>query len=106
MPAEELPEPLLHSGDGVARPKDQQVLHLKVVKELPKVQLILGVDLLILAVAWIGNRSDTAAREDLFARAQVDGVAHTPDVSANSADMTAKNRRLRDSRQTRSASEK
>ena len=106
MPAEELPEPLFHSGNGIARPQHEQIFELKVMKELSKGQLVLGIDLLILTLARIRSGSDAAARENLFARAQIHGIAHAADVPANSANVTAKDRRVCDSRQTRFASEK
>src|SRR5712691_4561014 len=106
MSPEELLEPALHPGHRVTRSQDEQVGQMKVVEKFSERQLVFGFDLLILAVSRIGNRAHAAAREKLLSRAQIHGIAHATDVTANAAHVAAENRRLLNPWQARSAPQK
>src|SRR6266849_10057654 len=102
---QKLPEPTLHPGSRITRPENEQISEFEIVQKLAQRESILGFDVLILAVAGIGNGPYAAARENLLARAQVHRVPHASNVPADSADMAPKDGRCMNSRKARLASE-
>ena len=92
--AEKLLEPSFHAGDRIARSQHEQIGEMKVAKEFAEIQLVFGLDVLILAVARIGNRADAAAGENLLAGAEIDGVANASNVTAHAVGVAAEDCRV------------